>query len=623
MKKRILAILCVTSLLIGSLAGCAGNSASNGSKVQPLNYLMYYKDGKLYYDALNGSDPILLTKDSGDESWSKYLEYSATTTLTENQKRLFYLELNNEDNYFGTLYYRDVNDDGTLSDEQKVADDTFFYQVSADGNYLVYSDFESDDLYYHDVAKQESEKIGKATATFYLSKDGKKVVFSWYDSEKEQAAAYEYEQGKEAVKIGKDGAWIVGEVGDLTSYYYRGYQHLYHKEFGKEPTVIAKNVLDVGKIYDSGEIYFFRYDEEDDGFDVAEFIVDDMFDHDNQVPYAEYPKFPLESEYPNADEYHKAYQAYLDQYQMANEFQKVEVRDQIRWAIEGDPIEGINLSLHFYDGKEEHLVANYLNVPEYGMYTDAMAKFLDEPAAIFPSAMERDGKVKLSELQNTYNVAGMISEAMGRLSSYYYAKGAEVTKVDTPQFDHAYDDYTFLSGDKKSVYILHKQADYSERSYHDLYELKIEKNSLAEPEKLLEKIDEWPMATFDDGSLLCFQVIKGQIYEHDAYLDGEKIAKSTSLQWHDSKTKQFALIENIDPDERVGKLVIYDGDQKIEVDKDVYQSVRNKAGEIFYYKNLDPETYNWDLYHYKDGETTLIAKKTQYIDPEKTYDDLV
>ena len=135
-KTKRFTIVLAAMLLLGAVAGCSNTGVA---EIKPLSYALYEKKGNLYYSALNGSEDVLLSKNlTGDEEdYNFSLEYGVTTTLSENQKRLFYVKMS-EELYSGTLYYRDVLENGELSDEVRIGKDTFYYKVSADGNHVVY-----------------------------------------------------------------------------------------------------------------------------------------------------------------------------------------------------------------------------------------------------------------------------------------------------------------------------------------------------------------------------------------------------------------------------------------------------------------------------------------------------
>ena len=620
-KKTLFGILAVL-LFMGWTAGCTGAGDLGESKAEPLNYLLYEKKGNMYYSALDGSDEILLAKNDSGEGWGLAEEYGALTTLSEDQKRLFYVEIEEGSMFDNTLYYRDVLKNGALSDARRITQNVSYYRVSANGQMVLTSSYEDERSRLYDLENDEKIDLGLPTYSCAMSKDGKRVVYSYYDSEKDRSFGYELEVGKEPEQIAKSDLYFVHSEEDLSSYYYMANGELYRKSFGKEEQLLVEDVFSVEKMYASGEFYFLRYDDQADGFDVRDFIIDDMAERDVDLEEVLYPEYPSREEFATDEEWETAYGEYVKLLELAEMLNGKSYREELREGFEGKPLESVNISLHFYDGKKEHLVAEFLpDDPETIDILDNVIYFEKEPGALIRAGFEFDDKVKLSEL-HYYDLSSLIQSAISHISSLYIADGAQIERVELPPaVDGLQNDYFHISKNEKSFYLIHNTSEQSDE--FDLYRFQLNGRSVSQGEQMAQKIASDPFKIFSDGKVL-YSTIEhrdGRLIG-DIYLDERKLADSAYLQCFDEERETFVLLEEVDYESGEGTLARYEGYEPQEIDTKVRLAFINRAGNLFYYKNFDQDEWNGNLYFARDGEGELVSKGVSYIDPTLTMDDL-
>lgn len=629
MKKwrKIISLSLATLMFVGSLAGCAstgGGTSTSEEKVKKLNYVLYDKKGSLYYSALDGSDDILVAKSDEENEYGRPYEYGAMTTLTENQNRLFYIKPINGDMYNGTLCYRDVLEDKSLSDEVVIAKKAGYYKVSAGGETVIFCDYEGDVTMAYDVENEEEFKLGTSSHLMEISSDGKRAIYACYDSEKDKNYGYEVEFGNDPQQL-KQSFWSISHFEkDLSSYYFTYNEALYKKEFGGDAEKIVKNISSVEKMYDDGRFYYVLYDPESTDFDISDFLIDDMKESDANIEVVEYPAFLDREKFDSDAAWEAAYAEYMLQMEQAAATYDKTYRDEVREAYEGAAITTSNMALYFYDGKESHLVADFLTQDTSSNYLLPKFVFFEsEPGVVFQSAFEFDGKVKMSEIEDYYSPESIVQTAMAKISKLYIARGGKIQDIDLPSKVGAMDkDQLKLAKDEKSFYLLHNA--YDEELYYDLYQFHIDDFSVTDSERVAKQVGSSPWMTFDDGRVLYSTIdFHDGYYIGDIYLGEEKIAKFAYLVFSNDETQEFALLENFDLDAGTGTLVYYKNFEPQEIDKKVQYAYLTPAGETMYRKNVDRETWVGDLYHYNNGEGELVSKKASYVDTTMRYEDLV
>lgn len=202
------------------------------------NVAFYLKDGELVFTKLSGIKPWEVTEDGA----------GGYPMLSKNGKKIFYIE--DDDS---TLYYRSATN--AKKDPVKIASGVASFQINEKANRVTYK--KNGNLYQSNL--KESEKIASDVSEWYVSDNGKNVA--WLDDE---GTGYFAPVGKDKIKIDSDMEFAhVSE--DCKTAWYKKDDNLYSKKMKKDKVKIASDVYSVEKVYDSGEIYFLKADETDDG----------------------------------------------------------------------------------------------------------------------------------------------------------------------------------------------------------------------------------------------------------------------------------------------------------------------------------------------------------------------
>ncbi len=212
------------------------------------NTFAYVKDGELNFSTVSKAKGEVVYDEDG------YF-YSSTVQISEDGKRLFYLDEDRD------LYY--ANTASLDKEAKKVASSVSSYIAIGDGKTVIYTNDKSK-LYSVKVGK-EPVSIDKDVDDFMPSENGKKVLYSKYNDDGYGSDWYITKNSAKAEKGEKvaTGANFEYVSKDFTKFVYTKNDSLYSLTLGKEEYRIAKDVGDFVKVYDSGEIYFTCVEESD------------------------------------------------------------------------------------------------------------------------------------------------------------------------------------------------------------------------------------------------------------------------------------------------------------------------------------------------------------------------
>lgn len=246
------AVVLVIAIIIGIV------SIAGGGKD---DFVLYYKDGELFFSDFSGK-PMQITDDLE-------LGYGASPKVTKDSKTIFYID---DD---AKLYYRSLKNE--KKDPEKLANDVSSFYISANGKKVIYSS--DGNLYLHDL--KQSEKIAKDVETFIISLDLKKVYYTNDENE-----FFYLKVGKDATKIASDvndfsasanfkyalySKSVEAEDAEDSEYeddydYDYGSTDLYVYKEGGEGVKVDSDASVVGVIYDSGKFYYYTESEEEDDY---------------------------------------------------------------------------------------------------------------------------------------------------------------------------------------------------------------------------------------------------------------------------------------------------------------------------------------------------------------------
>ncbi len=229
------------------------------------DYAMYIKDGELVYS--NYKKPFEVTEDLADGIGNSELASSAYaigyyTYLTEDGKKLFYLDEKGSGNSGGVLMVRNVAK--PKSEPTKLDSDVRHFMVNENGNLVTYIKYDSDGsgtLYTHNL--KEKTKIKSDVTSFVASLDGKTVIYETTDSD-----LYLKKGNKEADKIASEISELIHVNKSFSEIYYTKNDSLYLKKGSKDAEKVCSDVGDIIKFYEDGKFYYTEAEEEaEDGED--------------------------------------------------------------------------------------------------------------------------------------------------------------------------------------------------------------------------------------------------------------------------------------------------------------------------------------------------------------------
>ena len=223
-------------------------------------YGLYIKDKDLYYSNLskNGawqaSGKLYEDGENRDFAHNSYYIYSRTA-MSKDGKTMFFPDRLSSLGYGDfTLYYR-----GTASEKKeavKIDSGITRYAVSDNAGLVTY--LKNSNLYQYNMNRDEKEKLAGDIYIFYVSDDGKKIIYLDEDD-----TLYQLDSGKEKVRLDSDVDYIESISDDCkTVIYMKGGDTLYLKQDGKDKVKIASDVYNTISAYDTGEAYYIKDDDD-------------------------------------------------------------------------------------------------------------------------------------------------------------------------------------------------------------------------------------------------------------------------------------------------------------------------------------------------------------------------
>ena len=548
------------------------------------NNVLYVKDDEIYYTNLSQRQPWQVTEnllntdyiDSSDlVQYASYNSAYGFIQMSKDGKTVFYMdEIENDDSF--NLYYRKVNK--SRKNPVKISSDVTSYVLNEKTDIVTYE--KEDKLYQYDM--KESEKIANDVTAWYVSEDGKTIVYINDDGK-----AYFKKAGKDKEKIDSDIDYIEHISDDFKTVYYLKEDKLYMKKMGKDKVKIASDVFAVEAVYDNGDVYFLKDDSKE--VTLMDYVKDDMKEADDKLEEPEYPNIRDFSTY---EEYWDAQDAYWDAYY---EYDDKEERDELREELESEKMTIDSYELYYYNGKEAKSVAK--NVNNYDV--DAAS---ERPVIVYSVVEPGDvSKVKLSEIDYIWEVEDMIEDAMQSDDAQWsVAVKANASKVDVKEAD-----YFELSKDGNTVYFMAKID--SEDSHGNLYKASISSSKMKKVEKYDSDVyyrtvgfvgeDFAYFKDVDDDDNVGVLVVNKKKVDDDVYL--------YRMTYDKNKGDLYYMVD-WDSDDYCGVLCRYNGSKAKELVGDVYRFCITEKSEVVYLCDYSTEKDRGDLYLYKSRKPKKI-----------------
>ncbi|MEY8522215.1 zinc ribbon domain-containing protein [bacterium 1XD8-76] len=561
----LVAALVLVFILIG------GNSGSSSR-----NYAMYVKDKEIYYTGFSRNDPLQVTSrlaDSGDIDNYDFVsgsgELSAMCHLSEDGSLLFFPDrLSYSDDGY-SLYWRKIN---TPKEEAvKIDSDVLTYSVSDDSSYITYR--KNDTLYQYDRKKEDKQKIASDVGMYRVSADGKIILYMNTEN-----VLYRAEKGADREKIDSDVSNLSYVSDDLSTILYIKDGTLYQKEGDGDKEKISSDVDNVLASYESGEIYYIKADTAE--VPLSDYVYDDKKESDASLKEPEYPGWNA------TDAEYEAYESAYDEYNTKLQ------RDNFRQYLEQEKMELTTYTLCYYDGEEETTLSDSFS---YNSYSRAV-----DNAVISYTAYDADDDigVKLSELEDIYNVSNLVTEALYSASEVYVAVGGTVAPLDRETAGNL-----ILSHDGSELYYFDEISENGD--YGELYKVDISSSGELENIELYES-DVYPGIIYfiNDDSLLFFKDYKEN--KGELYIDQEKVDYDVYAYVirYDEDTDKVTYFTDWNSEKGYGTLKIYSKKEGKKIADDVRDFSTLPNGDVLYLYDYSQKYYHGDLYLWdgKDAE---------------------
>jgi len=307
------------------------------------NYILYLKDGEVYYTKLSKIEPIQITRSLiGKENIKEYdtmignsFGLGSRIVLSQDAKKIFYIDKYNTGEWGMPLYYRDM--DKKEAEPIKIDSDVTYYYISEKADIVTYLKGEEGTLYQHNL--KEKTKIANDVEEFVVSDNGAKIIYTTEDDN-----IYLWNKDKDKEKIASE-ASLAHISSDLTNIYYIKDETLYIQKEGKEKVKIDTDVTRIIKNYASDKFYYIR--SEPIKANIYDYVADDKKAEDAIILAKGKP------------EYSSRFDSYSDYSDAWDKWSEANSRNKNREMISKIDMQIPNYVLYFYDGKESKKISEH------------------------------------------------------------------------------------------------------------------------------------------------------------------------------------------------------------------------------------------------------------------------
>ncbi|NLK39123.1 MAG: zinc ribbon domain-containing protein [Clostridiales bacterium] len=584
-----IAFVLVAVLVLSALLGGKGHN----------NYALYIKDREIFLTATSKAKPWQLTDrliDVGRFDNSDFAEYAEFfgnfIQLSNDGKRIFYIDrLNTSGSSGATLYYRNVKNPD--QEPVRIDSEVYYYSVSKSGKLITYIKGEEMSLYQHNL--KDKEKIASEIENFEVSDDGKRLYY--YNSEGD---LYYKQNGKDKEKIDSNISTVFYISDNFNTLYYEKEESLYKKTLGKDKEKIDSDVFSIINIYETGEVYYLKLNSAQTS--LLDYITDDMEETDAAMTEPELPQYPSVWDYETNEEFQAAiaqYQTKYDAYQQASAaYYEKQSRDQLREYLAEEAAGTATYSLCYYNGKEKKVLTDDVFFKDKYTYDYVAAEL--SPVVIY-SVCDQDSitKLKLSEIENRYDVKDMVMESLSSSSEKQVAVKDNISVIDQTAAIGF-----IIDKNGKTVYFFEDVSD--ETDHGDLYRMSISGGKAQKPELYDSDVYIYITTHTDNGKLVYFKDVANS--KGDVYIDKKRIDYDVNLYRYtyleDSDTLVYITDWNIE--KSYGTLKTSRKGKVVKVADDVHSYDIKSGGEILYLKDYS-NIYNMgDFFLYRKGKSTKL-----------------
>ena len=545
-------------------------------------YVVYLKDGDLYMSMLDGKDPIELAKkfvsDDANANSTEILMSRGYIRFSEDGNTVFFpKKMNAYDGKFD-LYYRSTSRN---AEEERIAKNVSSYAIDVEGKNVFY--LSEGTLYQHNL-KEETE-IEDDIRGFWVSKDGKKVLFQDTDYD-----LYQW-NGKDAERIEK-AISVVGVADDVNKVFYTDREsdlYVWNYDTG-EAKKIDDAVSQFITGYDNGGAYYAKINTITTT--MADYIIDDyaasdaamekpVYPNRNDYTWPEQPDYPYSWNYDSYEEYEAAYAQYLldyekyqsdynamyDQYQKDidkyyedyNAWSAKDSRDYYRQYFSNYTYNTTFVELYYFDGNESKLVVDNINMDAFQSYNFGYHSGDQAPVmSFYVSKMEESAKIKIEEISSLSSTNRLIKNSLTGSLQFAIASGADSKVITDGKVNR-----TIFSEDGKHIYylVMDEAAD-----AYVVYEVAID-GSISDAVEYDREVG-YVWGTLSNGQIVYFKDYDEDNAEGTLYIGKEKIEKKvyqTVVEVKEKEALYFWTKSNGDE----GDLCYYDGKEVEEIQEDV------------------------------------------------------
>lgn len=595
LKKIIIAAACL--VLVAAVALSAFWFLFKGKETKRGDFAVYFKDNCIMYAVPKEDfEPVEITNrlynDSSDFGAGSFSYMAFSIAFSKDGKTAFFPEKFDEDDGSFALYYMHVDD--KEPSQNLISKEVTYYWISEDGKTVCYLKANGN-LYIHDVAKDESEKIDGNVDSFAANADCSLIGWLTKDDD-----LYYMHRGEEREKIDGGIDEFTGVDENFTVAYYIKNDNLYMFTEKDGKSKVSSDIYDVLFAYDSGEVYYLK--NTDKRYKIWDYIDDDLAESDSIMQYPQYPSgwnYDSDEEYQNAlDRYNAAYDEYL----------KKNDRDRIRKALSNSLSQYKCYELYYFDGKDETKIAEDVMAT---YYTDGSVQYAKDSAVLVYSTVDDADveKTKISDVggYDSNTITSIVDVEISQAKNLHLVVGNKKTDIDS-QFNTS-----SVSKDAKYIYLSNYDVAYdavynSDVRARDIYKAEISGSGIGKTELYMENV-------------IAFSLMSGdRIYSErkssddnevsEAYCNGIKLGTTDNIRSYNITSKN-GNIYYID-DDTLKVIENGEGDAKTIAD-DVYNYVVYDSGTVVYLCNYNSSKKLGDLYGIKDGEKFKIDEDVSYL----------
>lgn len=665
-------VIIAASFLVFFLFTGNGNSHQETKNEHPeTDYALYLKDYELFFTDLS-KDSWQLTSRLIDDidkldhdylyrtSFNNYLAfhsyYQPTDGLLQISKdgnTIFFPDkincgydgsfaINEDPEYDNfSLYYKNIKKPD--NDAIKIASDVTSYQLDKNTTIVTYSKNNNLSLHQYDIKKGIDQKIENNVYTYYVSDDGKKILYMTGNFD-----LYLVYPEKNKEKIAGDISDITYVKDDLSTVYYFKDDILYKKEEGKDKVRISSDIDTILSIYESGEVYYVKKSMET--VPLMDYVKDDIIlaDASESIPvhsetsvkpavssvkipdtkasvtsffwmdrynsYYGQAVYPTEAA-PAEEEAEEAAPAFYEEYDLPS-------RQKLLEDLKNYKITLYYYTLCYYNGEEEITISDHVTTlsENYASNFPAIAF-----KAYDPSKFE---KIKLSELSGTSDITSIynyafrsnnhyvegfnewvdplstdIQKALNRSAKDYIAINDNITEINR---DTEYITPFIFSQNGKTIFYMDNVTE--KRMEGDLYKITISGKELKKPELYDQDVYAFSMQFITDDKFLYFKEYDN--YAGDLYINKTRIDSDVAgdMLCYNEAADSLSYLTDLNINKSTFTLNIFQNGETEKIADDVYSFAPLSKKGMLYISDYNKEYLYGDLYLYKNKKdrSTLI-----------------